>query len=88
MAGVDGRKPLDDYQQLLSELELYDPALLQKPRLVLANKMDEAVAEKNLRAFKRKVRKIQLVPMAAGFDEGIDQFKKIMREAVEAAGKT
>ncbi len=46
MAGTDGRKPWDDYKQLLSELELYDPALLEKPRLVVANKMDEAVAEK------------------------------------------
>src|ERR1700722_10276003 len=49
MAGTDNRKPWDDYKQLLSELELYDPALLEKPRLVVANKMDEAVAEKNLK---------------------------------------
>ncbi len=31
MAGTDGRKPWDDYKQLLKELELYDPALLEKP---------------------------------------------------------
>ena len=40
MAGVDGRDPRDDYKHLLRELELYDPALLRKPRLVAANKMD------------------------------------------------
>src|SRR5438094_4052342 len=33
MAGTDGRKPWDDYKQLLSELELYDPALLENERL-------------------------------------------------------
>ena len=58
MAGTDGRAPWDDYKQLLKELELYDPALLEKPRLVVANKMDEAVAEENLKQFKKKVKKV------------------------------
>ncbi len=62
MAGTDGRKPWDDYKQLLSELELYDPTLLDKPRLVVANKMDEAVAEENLKQFKKKIKKVSLLP--------------------------
>jgi len=38
MAGTDGREPWDDYKQLLKELELYDPALLEKSRLVVVKK--------------------------------------------------
>jgi GTP-binding protein len=87
MAGCDGRNPWDDYKQLLAELELYDPALLEKPRLLVSNKMDEAVAEANLRRFKRKAGRIRIVPMAAGFGEGIGPFKKVIREAVEAVGR-
>jgi GTP-binding protein len=87
MAGTDNRAPWDDYSKLLSELELYDPALVKKPRLVVANKMDEPVAEENLKKFKRRVRKTPVLPMAAGFDEGIDKFKQVIREAVaDAAG--
>jgi GTP-binding protein len=56
MAGVDGRKPHDDYQQLLDELEMYNPEILEKKRLVVANKMDLPDAKKNLAAFKRKIR--------------------------------
>jgi GTP-binding protein len=85
MAGTDGRAPWDDYKQLLQELELYNPALLERPRLVVANKMDEAVAEKNLKQFKRKVKKILLLPISAAFDQGIEKFKKTIREAVEEA---
>lgn len=85
MAGTDGREPWDDYKKLLTELELYDPGLLDKPRYVVANKMDEPVAEENLKKFKRKVRKTAVLPIAAGFDEGIDAFKKLIREAVDAA---
>jgi GTP-binding protein len=83
MAGTDGRKPWDDYKQLLKELELYDPALLEKPRLVVANKMDEAVAEKNLKQFKMKIKKVKALPISAAFDEGMEKFRKTIREAVE-----
>jgi GTP-binding protein len=83
MAGTDNRAPWDDYAQLLNELELYDPALLEKPRYVIANKMDEAVAQENLKKFKLKVKKTPVLPISAGFDDGIDEFKKLIREAVE-----
>ena len=86
MAGVDGRAPWDDYNQLINELGLYDEALLERPRLVVANKMDESVAEENLKKFKRKFRKTPILPIAAAFDEGIDKFKKTIREMVEEAG--
>ena len=82
MAGTDGRTPWDDYHQLINELGLYDTAMLEKPRYVVANKMDEAVAETNLKKFKRKVPRVKVLPIAAGFDEGIDRFKKLMRDAI------
>lgn len=83
MAGTDGREPWDDYKQLLKELELYDPKLLKRPRFVVANKMDEAVAEENLKQFKKKIKKIPVLPISAAFDEGLDKFKTMIREAVE-----
>src|SRR5439155_824588 len=83
MAGADNRAPWDDYKQLLKELELYDAALLAKPRLVVANKIDEPVAEGNLKKFKQKIRKTPVLPMAAAFDDGVQQFKQLVRQAVE-----
>ncbi len=86
MAGTDGREPVDDYKQLLEELGFYDPALLEKPRLVVANKMDEAVAEANLKIFKRKIRRVAVLPISAAFDQGLDKFKEAIRTAAAAAG--
>ena len=88
MAGTDNRAPWDDYQNLLKELELYDPVMLNKPRYVVANKMDEAVAGENLKQFKRKIKKVPVLPIAAGFDQGIEEFKKLVREAVEKTAGT
>jgi GTP-binding protein len=83
MAGTDHRAPWDDHNHLIEELELYDPALLDRPRLVVANKMDEPVAEENLRKFKRKIRRTPVLPISAAFDDGVDRFKRMIREAVE-----
>ena len=83
MAGADNRAPWDDYRQLLKELELYDPVLLERPRLVVANKMDESAAVENLKKFKRRISRTPVLPIAAAFDEGIDLFKRRIREAVE-----
>jgi GTP-binding protein len=85
MAGTDNRAPWDDYKQLLSELKLYDPTLLEKPRLVVANKMDEMVAGENLKQFKKKIKKVSLLPISAAFDQGIEKFKQTIREAVAEA---
>ena len=50
--------------------------------------MDEPQAEENLKTFKRKVRKIAVLPISAAFDQGIDKFKALIRKAVtEAAAK-
>lgn len=82
MAGTDGRTPWDDYRQLLAELELYNPELLAKPRLVVANKMDEAAADGNLKKFKRRVPKTPLIPISAAFDQGLVKFKDTIRKTV------
>jgi len=81
MAGTDGRAPWDDYRSLLRELELYDPALVEKPRLIVANKMDEAAARENLKAFKCRIRRVSILSMAAAFGEGLAEFKQAIRAA-------
>jgi len=83
MAGTDGRAPWDDFKNLLRELELYDPALLDRPRLIVANKMDEPAAEANLKKFKSRVRKTPVMPISAAFDQGIEEFKRTIRAAAK-----
>ena len=81
MAGVDARKPWDDYRQLLDELELYNKELLQKPRLVVANKMDLPAAKKNLAAFKRKHR-VKVLDVSAGEGTGLKKLLLALRKGL------
>lgn len=81
MAGTDGRNPWDDYKKIVEELRMYDPNLASKPLLVVGNKIDEPDAEKNLKTFKRKIRKTPVRPLSAAFGEGIEEFKEMIRQA-------
>ena len=83
MAGTDNRDPRDDYKQLLNELKLYDPALLKKPRLVAANKMDEEIAVVNLKKFKSRYKTVELVPMSCLTEEGIPRLKKELLKRIK-----
>lgn len=80
MAGTDGRRPADDYAALLAELEKFNPALLEKPRLVAANKMDCADAAKNLTAFRRKYKQLEILKISCTAGTGLDALKTRIRE--------
>jgi len=82
MAGTDNRDPADDYEKILGELKQYDPALLDKPCLVAANKMDEDAAISNLAIFKKKHPSIEILEMMAALEEGVETFKDRLRAAV------
>ena len=40
VSSESGRDPVEDFDTIRSELELYNPELLEKPQLVAANKID------------------------------------------------
>ena len=82
MAGTDGRDPRDDYKHLLQELELYDPALLDKPRIAVANKMDVAEAAANLAKFKRRYKTADVIEISCQTGLGLEQLKKELLKRV------
>lgn len=55
MSGYEGRNPYDDYVTINNELKSYSNALINKPQIIIANKMDMENAKENLEQFKKKV---------------------------------
>ena len=55
MAATDGRDPYQDYLTIKEELKQYNPELLKRPQLILANKMDQEEASLFLEEFKEKL---------------------------------
>ena len=53
MSATDGRNPYEDYKIINQELAEYNMRLLERPQVVVANKMDIPVASENLKEFKK-----------------------------------
>lgn len=91
MAAVDGRVPLDDYKTLLHELEMRDPELLTRDRVVVAAKMDLPDAKENLKIFKRDsgLRPIETSTVdERGFDKLITRLVRIIKPVPRTSGRS
>ena len=55
MSGSECRDPYEDYLLINNELKEFNPNLLEKPQVIIANKMDIDGAKENLEKFKEKV---------------------------------
>lgn len=71
MSGIEGRDPYGDYIVIMDELRQFDPKLLDKPMIIIANKMDMESSLENLKEFKKKVNQ-EIYEISAIKNEGID----------------
>ena len=55
MSATDGRDPHEDYKIINQELGEYNMRLLERPQIVVANKMDIPAAQENLEEFKAEL---------------------------------
>lgn len=60
VSGASGRDPVEDFESIRRELELYNPSLLEKPHLVAANKMDAVDDPARVAALEKRVKKLKL----------------------------
>ena len=61
MSASEGRDPYEDYLAINKELESYNLRLMERPQIIVANKMDMPESQENLKTFKEK--------LAANYDE-------------------
>jgi len=73
MAGTEGRNPISDYQSLRKELRLYDPTLLKRNFAVIANKAELAESADNIKAFRTKYPKVQVIEISALEKTGLEK---------------
>ena len=76
MSATDGRDPYEDYKIINQELAEYNMRLLERPQVVVANKMDIPVASENLKEFKKKLEndgeEVDIVEISAFTRSNID----------------
>ena len=87
MSGSEGRDPYDDFLVVNKELEKYSKKLIQKPMIVIANKMDLENSKKNLLEFKKKV-ECEVFEISAVQNKGLDEVLVKLADLVDSCPNT
>jgi GTP-binding protein len=82
MAGSEGRDPISDLEILRREIKEYDDELARFPWKIIANKMDLEGAADHLEAFRARFPKIDIIPISAENDQGLDDLKQVLDNEV------
>ncbi|HAM30357.1 MAG TPA: GTPase ObgE [Erysipelotrichaceae bacterium] len=85
MGGEEGRDPVQDYKIINDELKNYQLRLLERPQIVVANKMDLEHAEENLKRFKEAYPDVPVYETTTIIHEGLDP---VLRKAADLLAAT
>ncbi len=87
MSATEGRDPYEDYVKINKELEAFNPKLLKKPMIIIANKMDMPSAKENLKKFKEKVKE-EVFEVSAITNKGLEQVLIALADKLDAIPNT
>lgn len=92
MSGMEGRDPYEDYVTINKELESYDLRLMERPQIIVANKMDMPGAQENLEQFKETLRANKenewdddplIFPISGATHQGVDALLSATADLLE-----
>ncbi|WP_239255006.1 GTPase ObgE [Listeria ilorinensis] len=86
MSGSEGRKPYEDYLAINKELKEYNLRLMERPQIIVANKMDMPEAEEQLAQFKQQLASddIPIFPISALTKTGLRELLLAVADKLEA----
>jgi len=72
MGAEDVRDPIKDYDVIQAELKTYQYRLIERPQVIVANKMDLPHAQANLDKFRKAHPELTVYPVTTLITEGLD----------------
>lgn len=88
MSGLEGRNPYEDYITIRKELENFDKKLMDKPEIIIANKMDMESSLENLKTFKEKVKDKKIFEVSALTSTGLKEVINELSDMLDNIAKT
>lgn len=85
VSGTEGRDPAEDFVKINQELERYSPALIERPQVIAANKIDLLFEREGLDVFIREMAEkgYKVFPISAATGEGIDALMHYVTERLD-----
>ncbi len=87
MSEYSGRDPFEDYTIINNELKQFNEKILNKPQIVIANKMDMPGSKENLEKFKSKI-DVPVYEISAITGEGLDVILLKVADMLDKIEKT
>jgi GTP-binding protein len=83
MGALELTDPIESYETIKNEMEKYDKALIEKPSIIIASKMDLPDAEDNLVKFKAKYPNEKIFPISSINNQGLEELVDYLCEEVK-----
>jgi GTP-binding protein len=80
---IDPQNPLAEYETINRELANYSSQLMEKPQIVVLNKIDLSGTEEAGRAFQAAVKDREVLPISAVTRKGLDKLTAMMIQHLE-----
>ncbi len=89
VSGLEGRDPVEDFNSINNELELYSPELACKKQVVAANKIDLLESDAKLQEFIMEMDKldIKVFPISAATNKGLQELFTYASQRLEEIDK-
>lgn len=85
MGAFEGRDPIKDYESIYNELKNFDERLINKPNIIIANKMDIEGAKDNLERFRSKYPEAEIYEVSAIMQQGFDSLIIRLADIVDSS---
>lgn len=92
MSGIEGQDPYTQYRKILTELEQYDPTILERPQIVVGTKMDMPDSEENYQEFVKQVKEDsglkvepEIMAISAITHDGVDKLLRATADMLDKA---
>ena len=83
MGAFEGRNPIEDFKIINNELDKYSDKFKNKKSIVIATKMDLDDADANLEAFKKAYPDLEVYPISAYDNRGVNELLNRLNELVK-----
>lgn len=88
MGSYEGRNPIEDYKTIKNEYQKFNDKLKNKLEVVIANKVDLPEFNDNLEKFKKEFPNIDVLPISAKENIGLDKLMIYLADELDKIEKT
>lgn len=83
ISGSEGRDPYEDYITINKELKEFNNKLIEKPQVIICNKMDLENSKENFKKLQDKIKDVPIFATSAAYNDGLEEAISYLADMTE-----